>query len=519
MRTLTRLSALLALTLCGLSHANPQIAAGFVVGQSTYSRLAPITGAAEDARLVASSLTTQGTKVVSGTNLTRVEWNAKLREFQQAVAQAETAVFYFSGHSLSINGKNYLIPVDAKLEDLKNPAEHLIDTSELLSIFKSVRQTLIVWDGCWLLSRTEIKGSIVNNVPCADPLLLLAPRSVSVTRSSVRGLQLVDAGNSTFGVAAAEALGTGLGPVLTAAVRIQEAHFALDRSIPPLSSTLLPGDAGAASALGGDPEAAAKAVAEAADTIVLQLSETQLAPYADVPAIVAGLRASFDRNAPAPAEDTVQIAARLMPQLVKAGLTPDPATLADYRQPYSFGLGRKLGQQLQQRGVRRLPDVAALGAGIESRLAALVPSPAAESAPAADTPPSRDAAVARAEGEKMLAAAASRPGALRSPSGLVYEVTQPGTGKLPLPSGTVQLHLITTLADGQAVEDTRAAGTPKKVAVNSLPAGMQEGLLLMREGARLKLYIPSDIAFGPTGNERIGPNESLMVDIELLKVE
>ena len=61
-------------------------------------------------------------------------------------------------------------------------------------------------------------------------------------------------------------------------------------------------------------------------------------------------------------------------------------------------------------------------------------------------------------------------------------------------------------------------GEPLEFPLNGVIKGWTEGLQLMSEGARYKLYIPSDLAYGPGGNRAIGPNETLVFDVELLEI-
>jgi len=64
----------------------------------------------------------------------------------------------------------------------------------------------------------------------------------------------------------------------------------------------------------------------------------------------------------------------------------------------------------------------------------------------------------------------------------------------------------------------RERGEPVSFRLDQVIPGWTEGLQLMNEGARYKLYIPSDLAYGPGGNRAIGPNETLVFDVELLAI-
>ncbi len=74
------------------------------------------------------------------------------------------------------------------------------------------------------------------------------------------------------------------------------------------------------------------------------------------------------------------------------------------------------------------------------------------------------------------------------------------------------------LLSGEVFDSSRERGEPVTFRLNQVIDGWTEGLQLMSEGSRYKLYIPSDLAYGPGGNMGIGPNETLVFDVELLEV-
>ncbi|AXS84185.1 MULTISPECIES: FKBP-type peptidyl-prolyl cis-trans isomerase [Marinobacter] len=121
-------------------------------------------------------------------------------------------------------------------------------------------------------------------------------------------------------------------------------------------------------------------------------------------------------------------------------------------------------------------------------------------------------------GKAFLAENAERDGVKTTESGLQYEVLEKGDGEKPAETDTVQVHYTGELLSGEVFDSSRERGEPVTFALNQVIPGWTEGLQLMSEGARYKLYIPSDLAYGPGGNRAIGPNETLVFDVELLDV-
>lgn len=122
------------------------------------------------------------------------------------------------------------------------------------------------------------------------------------------------------------------------------------------------------------------------------------------------------------------------------------------------------------------------------------------------------------KGEAFLAENAERDGVMTTESGLQYEVLEEGDGEKPGPEDQVKVHYTGELLSGEVFDSSRERGEPVTFGLNQVIEGWTEGLQLMNEGSRYKLYIPSDLAYGPGGNMSIGPNETLVFDVELLEV-
>ena len=124
----------------------------------------------------------------------------------------------------------------------------------------------------------------------------------------------------------------------------------------------------------------------------------------------------------------------------------------------------------------------------------------------------------REKGEAFLAENAEREEVITTESGLQYEMLEEGDGEKPGPGDEVRVHYTGELLSGEVFDSSRERGEPVTFALSQVIEGWTEGLQLMSEGSRYKLYIPSDLAYGPGGNRSIGPNETLVFDVELLEV-
>ncbi|MBS1246522.1 MAG: FKBP-type peptidyl-prolyl cis-trans isomerase [Proteobacteria bacterium] len=126
----------------------------------------------------------------------------------------------------------------------------------------------------------------------------------------------------------------------------------------------------------------------------------------------------------------------------------------------------------------------------------------------------------KADGEAFLAKNKTATGVKTLPSGLQYQVIKAGTGKMPKATDKVSVNYRGTLLDGKEFDSSYSRGTPASFPVNGVIPGWTEALQLMKEGAKWKLFIPSSLAYGEQGaGGVIGPNATLLFEVELLKVE
>ena len=104
-------------------------------------------------------------------------------------------------------------------------------------------------------------------------------------------------------------------------------------------------------------------------------------------------------------------------------------------------------------------------------------------------------------------------------SGLQYEVLKEGDGAQPTAQDQVEVHYTGKLIDGTVFDSSVERGQPATFGVTQVIPGWVEALQLMKAGSKWRLFIPSNLAYGPQGaGNIIGPNQTLIFDVELLKV-
>lgn len=123
-------------------------------------------------------------------------------------------------------------------------------------------------------------------------------------------------------------------------------------------------------------------------------------------------------------------------------------------------------------------------------------------------------------GIKFLEENKKKEGIVVTESGLQYEVISNGTGPKPLAEDTVVVHYTGTLIDGKVFDSSVERGEPATFPVNGVIPGWTEALMLMNEGSKWKLYIPSELAYGPNQrSEDIKANSVLVFEVELVDVK
>jgi FKBP-type peptidyl-prolyl cis-trans isomerase FkpA len=113
----------------------------------------------------------------------------------------------------------------------------------------------------------------------------------------------------------------------------------------------------------------------------------------------------------------------------------------------------------------------------------------------------------------------NNPNAQQTPSGLVYEITQEGSGATPAATDIVEVHYTGTLLDGTVFDSSVERGETATFPLNRVIPGWTEGLQLVKEGGKIKLIIPAELAYGDQGaGAQIPGGATLVFEVELIKV-
>lgn len=123
------------------------------------------------------------------------------------------------------------------------------------------------------------------------------------------------------------------------------------------------------------------------------------------------------------------------------------------------------------------------------------------------------------EGAAFLAANQQKPGIRVTSSGLQFESLREGSGSQPAAEDSVTVHYRGTLLDGTEFDSSYARNEPATFPLNRVIKGWTEGLQLVKEGGKARLYIPFELAYGETGRPPVIPPAALLIfEVELLGI-
>ena len=195
----------------------------------------------------------------------------------------------------------------------------------------------------------------------------------------------------------------------------------------------------------------------------------------------------------------------------------------------SYSIGMSLGQDFKSRDLKINPDILAMGIrdvlegdstllNQEEAMAALQQLQAMAAAQQQELL-AKMAARNKAEGDAFLAENGKREGVVTTASGLQYEILTEGAGKMPKAEDQVKVDYRGSFIDGSEFDSSYQRGEPASFSVQGIIPGWTEALLLMKEGAKWKLYVPASLAYGEQGAPPvIEPNSTLIFEVELKEI-
>ena len=192
----------------------------------------------------------------------------------------------------------------------------------------------------------------------------------------------------------------------------------------------------------------------------------------------------------------------------------------------SYSMGFSVADNVAQ-NVSDSLNVAAFVQGVEDRFAnrELALSEAEASAALQALMAERQAAITEVGQENLQAGAdflettGARDGVVTLASGLQYEVLTAAAGAQPAVTDTVTTHYHGTLIDGTVFDSSYERGEPASFPLNGVIPGWTQALQLMAVGAKWRLYIPPDLAYGAADRGPIPANSTLIFDVELLEIQ
>lgn len=123
-------------------------------------------------------------------------------------------------------------------------------------------------------------------------------------------------------------------------------------------------------------------------------------------------------------------------------------------------------------------------------------------------------------GQEFLESNATEEGVITTESGLQYKILQEGTGtEHPAKNSKVKVHYHGSLIDGTVFDSSVERGEPISFGLNQVIKGWQEGVQLMVEGQKVRLFVPSNLGYGKSGSGPIPPASVLIFDVELLEIQ
>jgi len=196
----------------------------------------------------------------------------------------------------------------------------------------------------------------------------------------------------------------------------------------------------------------------------------------------------------------------------------------DQMEKFSYSLGLTISNNLVQSGVKNI-DALQFLAGLQDTFAGNIPRISMDEADQIlqeymlKNNEEEEATRNLEEGLIFLADNIRNEGVIETESGLQYKILKKGYGDLPTIDDHVKCHYHGTLLNGTVFDSSVERHEPAIFPVSGVIQGWIEALQKMPVGAKWRLFVPSDLAYGDEGaGGMIGPNATLIFDVELLEI-
>lgn len=201
------------------------------------------------------------------------------------------------------------------------------------------------------------------------------------------------------------------------------------------------------------------------------------------------------------------------------------ADLSNDKGKYSYAIGYNIGSGMKKDNIEL--DVNTFMVAVEDALKGKESSLTPEEAQQAimnlrmsmQTKMMKAAGENKAKGDAFLADNKAKAGIMTTPSGLQYRVIKEGTGRKPRSTDVVTVHYSGKLIDGTEFDSSYKRSQPVQFKLDEVISGWTEGLQLMKTGSKYELFIPSELGYGPRGNQNIPGNSVLIFEVELISID
>ncbi|MCL2154558.1 MAG: FKBP-type peptidyl-prolyl cis-trans isomerase [Leptospirales bacterium] len=209
----------------------------------------------------------------------------------------------------------------------------------------------------------------------------------------------------------------------------------------------------------------------------------------------------------------------------KTGQNSGKANLSNEKGKYSYAIGYNVGSGMARDNLDLDMDsfIAAVEDalnGVDSKLSPEEAQTVMQNLMASLQKKRQDlAAENKKKGEEFLSQNKKKEGVITTPSGLQYKIISKGDSEIkPKSSDTIKVHYAGKFIDGKEFDSSHKRKEPTQFKADQVIRGWTEGLQLMTVGSKYEFFIPSDLGYGPNGNQAIPGNSVLIFEVELLEI-